>query len=924
MTNDPMVLTINGIQYSVSAEYLEWTLLRYLREVLGLTGTKQGCDNEGTCGLCKVIINGKAKNACNTKLSGLDHAVIETIEGLKSEVPHPLIQTAIKDGIFQCGYCAPGALMSAKALLDENPSPTQPEVERVLNGVLCRCVGMNRMDQSVLKAAAILRGDEESTWTNEDTADEYMMLEKLTGQLKYTDDLSFPGMIYAGARRANVPHARVIRINTSRAESMPGIVRVLTSKDIPASKMYGVIQQDQPVFCDETHDVLYVGDALALVVGETPEQVQAAIDAIEVELEPLPVIGTIEAALAPDAVVLHPRLRESFPDRPNILINFNTSKGDIARGFAEADLILEDDYTVPFVEHAYMEVESSIALPEDGGVNIYVGSQGPTDDCHQIAAVLGLPQEKVHISHVYMGGGFGGKEDVSTQIHAALAAYLTGRPVKVKWTRKESLLVSYKRHAAKLHYKVGAKKDGTLTAADIQIYGDTGAYASAGEAVIFRMSAFACGPYEVPNVNVNAYAVHTNNPPCGAFRGYGSSQVAFAAEVHLQKMIDKLGLNSIDVRLKNALDVGKATITGDVLTEDIGAGLVACLQAVKKELVVTPKPELQIGEVLGIGVAAAYKNVGLGSNIPDRSGASITLEKDGTFLVRHGATDMGQGANQMVAEVAGRVLGVPRRLVRVHNGDTRSDPAGGMTTASRATFLTGNAALKASQGLRDLLWDEVSHEFGVAKYNLEIRSGVFIDTGSEKQIISLKELAGGQQKFEYTFIYDAPKTQPPQKHSEAYPKQIPESPLHFAYDFGVQAALVAGDPETGKVRVIKLIAAHDVGAALIMRNVIGQLEGAAIQGIGYALKEEFVVKDGIPQTTHLKDLGLLRFKDIPEIVPIVVEDYHPKGPFGAKGMGELAISPTAPAIANAIHDSLGVWMNSLPMTTEKIAAALHK
>ncbi|MHB8089529.1 MAG: molybdopterin-dependent oxidoreductase [Anaerolineaceae bacterium] len=924
MIDFPLNLKINGVAYSVEPQYLEWTLLRYLREVLELTGTKQGCDNEGTCGLCKVIINGKARNACTTKISKLDNAIIETVESFKTETPHPLVQTVIKDGIFQCGYCAPGALMTAKALLDENDTPTLPEIERALNGVICRCVGMNRMDQSILKAAAIMRGEETSNWTKDDSADEYMMLEKLTGQLKYSDDLSFPGMVFASARRANNPHARVKRIDTSRAESMPGIIRILTSKDIPASKMFGAIQQDQPVFCDESHDVLYVGDALALVIGETQEQVQAALEEIEVVLEPLPVISTIKEAISPNAVALHPHLTQKYPDQPNTLIHFNTSKGDIQKGFAEADLILEDDYNVPFIEHAYMEVETGIAVPENGGVVVYAGSQGPTDDCHQIAEVLGLPEEKVHISHVYMGGGFGGKEDISTQIHAALAAFLTGRPVKIKWSRQESLWVSYKRHAAQMHYKVGAKKDGTITAADIQIYADTGAYASSGEAVVFRMSAFACGPYEIPNVNIHAYAIHTNNPSCGAFRGYGSPQVAFAAEMHLQKIIDQLGLNAIEVRLKNALDIGKVTITGDVLTEDIGAGLISCLKAVEKELIKTPKPELQSDELFGIGIAAAYKNVGLGSNIPDRSGAKVSLEKDGTFLVRHGATDMGQGANQMVSEVAGRVMGVAPRYVRVHNGDTINDPAGGMTTASRATFLSGNATLKASEGLRAILWAEVSNEFGVPVSDLEIQSGIFINCKSLKKLISLKELASGQQKFDFIFTYDAPKTQPPQKHSESYPSELPSAPLHFAYDFGVQAALVAANPNTGKVRIIKLIAAHDVGSVLILRNVIGQLEGAAIQGMGYALSEEFIVKDGIPQTNHLKDLGLLRFKEIPEIVPIPIENYHPKGPFGAKGMGELAISPTAPAIAIAIHNALGIWVNSLPITPDKILAALQK
>jgi CO/xanthine dehydrogenase Mo-binding subunit len=293
-------------------------------------------------------------------------------------------------------------------------------------------------------------------------------------------------------------------------------------------------------------------------------------------------------------------------------------------------------------------------------------------------------------------------------------------------------------------------------------------------------------------------------------------------------------------------------------------------------------------------------------------------------MVRHGATDMGQGANLMVAEVAGRVFGVPARYIKVHAGDTRDDPPGGMTTASRATFLSGNAVLKASQKLRALIWTTISSEFCIPEDEVMVRDGLFVHTLTGKPLISLKDLADGEQEYSVNFMYEAPETQPPPSHSESYPDKLPAAPMHIAYDFGVQAALVAANPDTGEVRVLKLVAAHDVGATLLHRNVIGQIEGAAIQGTGYALSEEFIVKDGIPQTTRLKDLGLLRYKDIPPIIPIIVEDYHPKGPFGAKGMGELAISPTAPAIANAIHDALGVWINSLPMTKGKILSALGK
>ncbi|MDY6873146.1 MAG: molybdopterin cofactor-binding domain-containing protein [Chloroflexota bacterium] len=923
---EKVTLTINGKVVAVEPKYFNWPLLKFLREKLGLTGTKQGCDSKGTCGLCKVIIDGRSRISCVRKMSTLDGAVVETIESLQigeEETPHPLLQTVIQDGIFQCGYCAPGALMSAKALLDENLNPTDMEIERAISGTLCRCVGLTRMDEAVKRAAAILRGDAESTWTAEDTANEYLTLDKITGKLLYTNDLSFKDMLVGKALRANVPHGRVKKVDASAAEKMPGIVKVLTSKDIPGENIFGVIQSDQPVFC--TDIVRYVGDTLALVVGETEEQVEAALDAIEVEIEPLPVVATIADALKPDAPVLHPRLKEANPAQPNVLIHFHVGKGDIEKGFAESDLIYEQTYTVPFVEHAYMEPETSIGVvDEDGTIKVYVGSQGPTDDQHQVAKVMGVDEEQVQIAHVYMGGGFGGKEDVAGQIHAALAAYHTGKPVKVHWSRAESIAVSYKRHAAELHYKMGMSNDGLLKAADIEIFGDTGAYASAGEAVLFRMMAFACGPYEVPNVEVNTYAIHTNNNPCGAFRGYGSPQATFAAEVHVQYMLDQLGLDPVESRLKNALDIGKVTITGDVLTEDVGAGMVECLSAVKATLAETELPEVDEGEKLGVGIACAYKNVGLGMNISDKAGARASLAPDGKFLIRHGAADMGQGSVQVAATITAQILGVPISKVRVHTGDTRYDPHGGMTTASRATFVTGNAVRLAAEGLREKLWEAIANEFQVSKDQIEIEGDHFIDGESGRELISLEQLAANGTEFVNEAHYDAPTTQPPPDHTESNP-EVPDAPLHFAYDFGAQAVILSVNEETGAVRVHKVIAAHDSGTPIIYKNVVGQIEGAAVQGLGYALSESYQIENGIPQTTRLKDLGLLRFRDVPEIVAIPVTDPpHPKGPFGAKGMGELAITPTAPAVINAIHDATGVWIRDLPATREKILAALKE
>ncbi len=922
---DGIRVNINGKLVEVESQYLDWPLLRFLREKLRLTGVKQGCDSRGTCGLCKVIINGQARISCIRKMSTLDGAQIETIENLavqEDKMPHPLLQTLIQDGIFQCGFCAPGAILSAKALLDETLNPTDEAITRAISGTLCRCVGLNRMNLSIKRAAAILRGDEASTWTAQDTANEYLTIEKLTGKLIYTDDLSFPDMLVAKALRANVPHGKVKQVDISKAEQMPGIVKILTRKDIPGENIFGVILKDQPVFCDDV--VRYVGDTLALVVGETEAQVVDALNAIDYTIEPLPIINTVTDALKGDAPILHPRLQETYPDKPNVLKHYHITKGDPDKGFAESDLVYEQTYHVPFVEHAYMEPETSIALvEEDGTVRVFVGSQGPTDDREQIAHVLGLDEEAVQVTHVYMGGGFGGKEDIAGQIHAALGAVHTGRPVKVKWSRKESIITSHKRHAADLYYKMGMSKEGKLLAAEITIHGDTGAYASAGEAVLFRMMAFSCGPYEVPHVKVDSYAIHTNNNPCGAMRGYGSPQATFAAEVHFQHMIDKLGLDPIETRLHNALDIGKVTITGDVITKEVGGGMVECLQAVKDELAKTTLPEVGEGEKLGIGVGCGYKNVGLGSNIPDKSGGRVSLEKDGKFLVRHGASDMGQGSTQMVAAIASRVLGVSLSEIRVHTADTREDPHGGMTTASRATFVTGNAVLAAAEGLKDLLWNTVADEFNTSVDNLVLRKGTFFNAETGQEYISLEELAAGTTEFVFEKIYDAPTTQPPPDQIEPYP-EVPPAPLHFAYDFGAQVVILSVNEETGAVRVHKVIAAHDSGTPLIYKNVVGQIEGAVVQGLGYALSEIYHLENGIPQTDQLRDLGLLRFRDVPAIVSIPITDPHFYGPFGAKGMGELALSPTAPAVINAIHDAVGVWLDEIPATQERILGALNK
>jgi CO/xanthine dehydrogenase Mo-binding subunit/aerobic-type carbon monoxide dehydrogenase small subunit (CoxS/CutS family) len=942
MAKNDVSFTVNGQPVVVASEHLGWTLLRYVREILGLTGAKRACDDEGTCGSCTVIVDNQAVLACQLRVGDLAGCAVQTIEGLSADgTLHPLQQTFVLQRVMQCGFCTPGQIMAAKALLDANPSPSDEQIKEALRGNICRCSGGFRAVRAVQQAAAILRGEATIGWTDETAAAERVAITKATGAIKYTDDLTFEGMLYAQARRSDYAHARIKGIDVShlpglpapvgaapwpawrshlcradrcrQAGAVPGVVAVLTSKDVPGRNAYGLLTPDQPVLCDEV--VRMVGDALALVVAETPEAASAAVEKIRVDYEPLPVLTTPQAALAPDAPQLHPG--------GNVLRHVKIRKGDVAEGFAQADVIVEGDYYTPFSEHGFLDLECSIGLPEGDGVVVHCGSQGPPFDREQVAAALGLPQEKVRIAHLPVGGAYGGKEDVSAQVLAALAAYLVQRPVKVRFSRAESLRAHHKRHAQFMHYKTGATRDGRVVAVEATFYGDTGAYASTGEAVMFRSATFAAGPYEVPHVKVDAYAVHTNNITCGAFRGFGSPQPTFAAELQMEKMARALGIDSFTFREINALTLGKMTITGQVLSADVGDGIRQCLGAVRRAMAVTPRPNLGPHVKIGVGVAGSYKNVGLGGGIPDEAGARISLQKEGTFLLQTGAVDLGQGASEAMAVIAAETLGVERGRIHLLMGDTHRDPPGGMTTASRQTFVSGNAALHASQRLRRQMWDYVSEEFHLDPAQLVLHAGCFTDANSGQTLISLADL-GNRQAFVAEAYYAAPATNSVPEWAAPVPTDEElKLKLHFAYSFGAQGAMVAVDEISGQVRVLKVVAAHDAGRAISRSGVETQIEGGVVQGMGYALSERFHMKEGQLGVTTFEGLGLPVTPDVPDIEPIIIEEPHPDGPLGAKGMGELPLTATAPAIVNAIYDAVGVWINELPATPEKVLAAIQ-
>ena len=709
--------------------------------------------------------------------------------------------------------------------------------------------------------------------------------------------------------RAAHPHARVLRVDTARARQAPGVVAVLTAADVPGRNRFGIIRKDQPVFAEDK--VRYLGDAIAAVYAESEAAAEAALALIEVDYEPLPVVETPQQALAEGAPAVHAE--------GNLLCHIPIRKGDIEQGFAQADVIVSGEYRTPFIEHAYLEPEAGLAEPAGAGVTVYVGSQSSIHDQEDIAVALNLPLEQVRVVHMPMGGGFGGKEDITVQVVAALGALKTGRPVKLVWSREESLRSSVKRHPTWLRYRTGATRDGKLVAAEIEVYGDAGAYASATDAVLFRTASFSCGPYEVPHVKVDVYGAYTNNPPCGAFRGFGNPQATFASEIQMDRLAEELGLDPLEFRLRNVLEPGRTTITGHVLQHSVG--IRDCLEAVRDALDLSDLPAPPAGTRIGVGYAGSYKNVGLGSGMEDAAGAELSLRPDGRVLLRQGAMDMGQGSDTVMAQIAAQTLGVPLDIIDQHVGDTALDPSGWMTTASRQTFVTGNAVLLAARALKEDLCAAVAAEFDVEAGRVGLAGGRFV-LDRQEMLTTLTELAGRRAaEFCRRHEYVAPQTYPVPEHGDEFAGREPaETALHFAYSFAAQGVVVAVD-EKNRVEVLRVVAASDVGRPINPQGILGQVEGGIVMGMGYGLSEEFRLEGGRPVTDRFGKLGLPRIAQMPEMISITVTDPHPDGPYGAKGMGELPLSPTAAAIANAIYDAVGVRVTSLPITPAKIEAA---
>lgn len=902
-----------------------------LRENLNLTGTKIGC-NEDECGICTVLVDGDPVLSCTYPAVRAQGKSILTIEGLATPSEngsgpklHPLQDAFVQYGAVQCGFCIPGQILTAYALLQRNPDPSIDEIRYELKDTLCRCAGYPTIERAIRAAAYSMRTGEPIPTPEIAISGEPLTvignlqirpdaIEKVTGDAKFTDDLKFKNMLHGTAKRALIPHGFLKSLNIEKAKALEGVAAVLTAEDIPGQQTHGLVIHDWPSLIGVGERVRYVGDAVAIVAAETHEIALQAIELIDADYEILEPITDPVQAKDPTAVQLH--------EKGNLLKHIKVRKGELAAGFEAADLILEHTYHTATTDHAFLEPECAIAKPtEEGRMEIYVGSQIPYADRYQVALALGWDEKRVRVIGQLMGGGFGGKEDIAGQIHAALLANATGKPVKILYDRHESLIAHPKRHATQIRVKVGAKQDGTLTAFETELYGDTGAYASLGEKVMTRATTHSSGPYEVPNVRADCYAMYTNNPPSGAFRGFGVTQSAFAVESMIDTLADKLGIDPVEIRRKNALKVGSITNTGQVLNESVG--LIECIDRTIEKIrelsggdPFKPVPvEGAPHKIKSWGLAVAYKNTGLGGGAPDRAGAEVELYEDGHLQVRTSSAELGQGLVTVLQMIVAEEFQVAPQKVNVLVMDTDLTPDGGPTTASRQTYVTGNAARLAAQSLRDAVSATLAEKFNLPPEEIAFVEGL-AQVGEHRLSLgdAAKAMKAEGKKPVTMYEYWAPETKPLGEGGD----------MHFAFSFATQAAEVAVNTRTGEIEILRMVSATDVGKALNPLGLLGQIEGGVMMAIGNALTEEFILENGYVFTDRLARYRIPSIKYTPEIIPIVIEDPTEEGPYGAKGIGEVISIPTTPAITNAIYHAVGVRIDSLPIDQEKLYFAMKE
>jgi xanthine dehydrogenase molybdenum-binding subunit len=849
----------NGVPVSVRGNHPH--LLSALREELNITSPKDGCSPSGQCGCCTVFVNGKAVVSCQTSLEKVAGGEVTTLEGIDESERRKYSDAFAACGGLQCGFCIPGIVVRAKAQVDKKGAGLKREdMARHLGAHLCRCTGYVK----VLDAIEMIALGETPVLPKiggvGSRSVKYEAHELALGDRGYVDDIRVDGMLHASLHFTAHTRAKVLAIDSSKALAMEGVSAVFTAADVPGELMVGIIYKDWPVMIPVGGFTSYAGDVLAVVVAQDRITARAAAELIEVQYEVWRPITDPRSAITSSEIAV-------WKTTSNILSTSTYKRGDVDAAFAHCAHIVEQDFSTQRIEHAFLEPESTLAVPSEDGtrLHVYSGGQGIWDDRNDIANLLGLSHEQVTVELVTNGGAFGGKEDMSNQAHASLAAWLLQVPVKCTLSREESFLMHAKRHPIDMSYKIGCDADGKILALHVRAIGDSGAYASVGMKVLERMAGHASGPYQVPNIDVEAIAVRTNNPVCGAFRGFGANQAQFAMEGVLDRLAEKVGIDGWSIRRANVIMPGMVWGPGQIM-DDGCLGASKCLDAIK------PAYDAARASGKAIGLGLGLKNSGLGNGFKEVTRAVVHFKHDGRIEVRHGWTEMGQGINTVAQQVAVEELGVDGSLIDVIV-DTTRELGLGQTTGSRGTLMGAGAVKAACEAARDA-----------------------------NCAVGIDHL--GEYRVDWTTKLGDPGVENPIIHST----------------FGYAAQLVIVDRESGKIEHV--VAAHDVGRAVNPQLCEGQIEGSVHMGLGYALSEDFPSdpETGFPTNKTLRSLGILRAKDVPKISVQLVESAQPNSPYGIKGVGEIGLVPTAGAVAAALYDFDGVWRSKLPMKRDDSSA----
>lgn len=826
-------------------------LLEYLRDDLNLKASKNGC-REGACGTCMVLVDGKAMKACVLKTDKLEGKKITTLEGLSQRERDVFAYAFTEAGAVQCGFCIPGMVMSATALFLKTLEPTKVEIKKALVGNICRCTGYVKIEDAIMMSAEILRtGREIPKRECKGMVGAHVHRidgpEKVVGSGKYAEDIRIDGMYYGGAVRSAYPRAKVVSIDTTKAEQLDGVLGVIRAEDIPGLNNIGHLSfiSDWETLIPVGGITRYRGDAIVLIAAKDKEVLEKAKKIVEIEYEELIPVLTIDEAMVTDAPKIH--------EKGNLLFHQELKRGDVDKAIAESKYVVTNTYKTPATEHAYLEPESATALPTADGIQLYTSSQSVYDEQREVSRLLGLNPHQVRVTSTLVGGGFGGKEDMTVQHHAGLIAHVLQIPVQVTLSRQESIYVSTKRHAMEIEMTTSCDENGILTGMKAVILSDTGAYSSLGGPVLQRACTHAAGPYNYHNIKVDGKAFYTNNSPGGAFRGFGVTQSAFATESNLNQLAEMTGISAWEIRYRNAIKPGETLSNGQIA--DSGTGLIETLEAVKDEF----------DKNKYVGISCAFKNAGIGVGLPDIGKCRLTVI-DGKVHLRTSAACIGQGVGTVNLQMLCQTAGVDPKDVIIEAPDTHITPNTGTTTASRQTVFTGEAVRVAA---------------------IELKNSLIGKT--------LVDLNGFDHTGEYSGITD----------KMGIDKENPKS--HIAYGYATQLVVL---DEAGKLK--KVVAAHDVGKAINPKSVEGQIEGGVVMGLGYALTEVMPFENGMPQV-KFGTLGLFRSTQVPEIQAIIVEKNTEELAYGAKGVGEIVVIPTAPAVQGAYLKFDGIFRTDLPL-----------